>query len=158
MPYEESIHLCFMGDGLPLPGDDAFELCRHLMGAVVKRKHVSVVEGGWSAVEDMARSLKLDLMRPDSESPEKRKQPSGFKHELKQELKQAREAAREAAAEIAQATEAATKASQKVAKRMWAGAGRAFQMTSQMLSVDPSFGAQKSGEGAAKKSTQNVDV
>merc|ERR1712039_970751 len=67
MPIEDSIHLCLMADGPPTPGDDAFELCRYLAGPRVRRKHVSVVAGGWPAVEELARELKLDLMPTDTD-------------------------------------------------------------------------------------------
>jgi len=62
MPFEEQIHLCLVGDSHPVPGEDAFQLCKFLAGPKAKRRHVSVVEGGWPAVEDLARTLRLDLM------------------------------------------------------------------------------------------------
>merc|ERR1719293_286486 len=68
LPYDESIHLCLMSDGPPVPGDDAFELCRHLAGPKVNRRHVSVVDGGWPAVEKLAGNLGLTLMPADGDN------------------------------------------------------------------------------------------
>lgn len=69
IPYEEQIHLCLMGDCKPAPGEDAYQLCRYLFGPKIKRRHVSVVDGGWPAVEELAKSMQLDLFpqEPDSE-------------------------------------------------------------------------------------------
>merc|ERR1711933_345179 len=108
-----------MSDGVPMPGDDAFELCRHLLGSAVQRKHVSVLAGGWPALEALARSLKLDLMRAETEVKEKPKiNSTALKKELKlvkEELKEDFKQAKAAVAEV-------TVAGQKVAQRMWAGA------------------------------------
>jgi len=70
LPYEESIHLCLVGDKPPAPGDEALELCRYLTMAPVLRRHVSVAAGGWPAVGGLAVSLGLELLalepEPDS--------------------------------------------------------------------------------------------
>lgn len=68
MPYEEQVHFCLMGDGAPVPGDDAYQLCRFLVGSKARRRHLSVVDGGWPAVEELARSLHLDLLPLDSDA------------------------------------------------------------------------------------------
>lgn len=65
MPSEDSIHLCFMGDGPPRPKDDAYELAMHLMKAPSFRRHVSVIDGGWPVVMSLAQTLGLDLVRLD---------------------------------------------------------------------------------------------
>jgi len=65
MPYEDCVHVCLMGDGPPVPGDDAFELYRHLLGSKARRRHVSIVAGGWEVVQELAVSLKLHLVAAD---------------------------------------------------------------------------------------------
>jgi len=65
MPSEDSIHLCFMGDGPPRPKDEAYELAMHLMKAPGYRRHVSVIDGGWPVVMSLAQTLGLDLVRLD---------------------------------------------------------------------------------------------
>lgn len=71
MPYNESIHLCLMGDDPPGPGEHAFELCHALAtsssGSGERRAHMSVAEGGWDAVASLARTLELELMRMEPE-------------------------------------------------------------------------------------------
>lgn len=62
MPYEEQIHLCLMGDAPPAPGEDAYQLCKYLVGPKARRRHVSVVDGGWPAVEELTKTLHLDLL------------------------------------------------------------------------------------------------
>jgi len=62
LPQEECIHLCIVGDGAPRPGDDAFELCAYMCGGLVKRTHMSVVRGGWPALESLATTLGLSLL------------------------------------------------------------------------------------------------
>lgn len=122
LPYEESIHLCFLGDGPPVPGDDAFELCRHLVGPHVQRLHLSLVDGGWPAVEELADSLRLHLMPLEPEEGEEQRRASG--------LKQARAAVAEVAGQVASATETAKDVGHKVAKRVlkeMKGAGRALK-------------------------------
>mmetsp|Transcript_6101 Transcript_6101/g.10528 ORF Transcript_6101/g.10528 Transcript_6101/m.10528 type:complete len:668 (-) Transcript_6101:54-2057(-) len=62
IPQEECIHLCIVGDSAPRPGDDAFELCSFMCGGLVKRTHMSVVRGGWPAIESLATTLGLSLL------------------------------------------------------------------------------------------------
>merc|ERR1712070_479393 len=105
------------GDGAPGPGDDAFELCRHLLGRNIERKHVSVVEGGWPAVETLACALKLDLM-PLAEAVDvgdAGEEQSSLKKDLK---------------EVAETAAAVTQHVAETAQRMWAGAGRLFKQRS----------------------------
>lgn len=111
LPYEESIHLCLLGDGPAMPGDDAFELCRHLVSPNVQRKHVSVVDGGWPAVEELADSLRLHLMPLEPEEPTT----------ARSSLKEARAAVAGVAGQVASATESATAVGQKMAQRMLKG-------------------------------------
>lgn len=103
LPYEESIHLCLLGDGPPVPGDDAYELCRHLVSYSVGRKHVSLVDGGWPEVEELADSLRLHLMPLDQEE---------------EPVPAPRPGLREARAAVAEATAVG----QKVAKGLLKGA------------------------------------
>lgn len=68
MPVNDSIHLCLMGDGPPgLPGDQALELCRTLSSE--GRLHVSVAEGGWSAIKGLAETLELELVSLEPSGP-----------------------------------------------------------------------------------------
>mmetsp|Transcript_54431 Transcript_54431/g.100587 ORF Transcript_54431/g.100587 Transcript_54431/m.100587 type:complete len:712 (-) Transcript_54431:133-2268(-) len=63
MPYEECIHLCLVGDGPSTSSDDeAVGLCTTLCGDPTWRKHVSVVEGGWAAIQALVQSMGLELM------------------------------------------------------------------------------------------------
>lgn len=62
---DEDIHLCLFGDSDPRPGEDAFELCRFLLGPGARRRHISVVKGGWPALEELAKSLQFHLMPTD---------------------------------------------------------------------------------------------
>jgi len=117
LPFEESIHLCLMGDGPAVPGDEAFELCRHLVGQG-QRAHISLVDGGWPALEELADTLRLHLMPLDPGEGEECRR-SG--------LKQARE---KVAGQVASAKESVAAAGQKVAKRVMKdlkGAGRALK-------------------------------
>lgn len=76
LPYEDSIHLCLMGDGVAGAADEAVELCRFLTSPPVCRKHVSVIDGGWTAVQHLARSMGLDLLKiePEDFSAPKRRE------------------------------------------------------------------------------------
>lgn len=133
-PEEESIHLCLMGDGAPGPGDDAFELCRFLVGPNVKRRHISVVDGGWPAVAKLAYSLRLHLMPIEPETDEEPFSRSNEGFQLAKE--QARAKVAEVIPKVAEQVAEATAAGQKVAKKMLANAGRAWQR----LSAEPMFG------------------
>eukprot|EP00929_Paragymnodinium_shiwhaense_P030080 TRINITY_DN17104_c0_g1_i13.p2 TRINITY_DN17104_c0_g1~~TRINITY_DN17104_c0_g1_i13.p2 ORF type:complete len:140 (+),score=30.27 TRINITY_DN17104_c0_g1_i13:2168-2587(+) len=68
LPYEEAIHLCLVGDYAACPGDEAFELCRCLTGAPTFRKHVAVVRGGWSSIQELADSLGLELFSVEADA------------------------------------------------------------------------------------------
>mmetsp|Transcript_30899 Transcript_30899/g.91833 ORF Transcript_30899/g.91833 Transcript_30899/m.91833 type:complete len:713 (-) Transcript_30899:29-2167(-) len=134
LPYEESIHLCLLGDGPAIPGDDAFELCRHLVSPSVQRKHISVVDGGWPAVEELAESLRLHLMPLEPEE-----QPGS-----RSSLREARASVAELAGQVASATETATAAGQKMAQRVLKGArGAAMHL----------LGAEPSPKSAAPEAT-----
>jgi len=121
LPFEESFHLCLMGDGPAIPGDEAFELCRYLVcsqGGNAQCAHVSLVDGGWPALEELADTLRLHLMPLDPEEGEACRKAG---------LKQARE---KVAGQVASAKESVAVAGQKVAKRVikdLKGAGRALK-------------------------------
>lgn len=152
MPYEEQIHLCLMGDSFPVPGDDAFELCRYLLGPRARRRHVSVVEGGWPAVEALARSLGLDLLPlgPELAAGEVRGADSTV----------ARTAAVERAAEVVgqvvSATETATAMGQKVAQQAWARAGRAWQLLSSFVEDGADEAKHAEGTGTADENIEDL--
>eukprot|EP00747_Dinoflagellata_sp_TGD_P010800 gnl/TRDRNA2_/TRDRNA2_120175_c0_seq1.p1 gnl/TRDRNA2_/TRDRNA2_120175_c0~~gnl/TRDRNA2_/TRDRNA2_120175_c0_seq1.p1 ORF type:complete len:468 (-),score=81.45 gnl/TRDRNA2_/TRDRNA2_120175_c0_seq1:76-1281(-) len=67
IPYEECIHLCLMADEPPASGEEAFELARHLTGAPKWFKHVSVVAGGWPAVEFEAAAMGVELTQVETQ-------------------------------------------------------------------------------------------
>mmetsp|Transcript_13776 Transcript_13776/g.37310 ORF Transcript_13776/g.37310 Transcript_13776/m.37310 type:complete len:754 (+) Transcript_13776:105-2366(+) len=115
MPYEDSIHLCLMGDGPPAPGEDAFELCRHLVGPPSRRKHVSVVEGGWPAVQELAESLRLDLMPVEPEVAAGIQVGAAAVAVARGVHKQAKATVADFADQVASATESTTAVAQKVA-------------------------------------------
>ena len=59
LPREPSIHLCLLADD-PL---EALKLCLYLSGPNgACRPHVSVADGGWQAVRDLAQALDLELL------------------------------------------------------------------------------------------------
>ena len=63
LPEDRAIHLCFVGD------DEAevLEICLRL-----KLRHVSMVDGGWRALEEMIGALGLELL-PSEENKENTK-------------------------------------------------------------------------------------
>jgi hypothetical protein len=62
MPDDDVLHLCLVGDGPPRRSDEAFELCLNLIGRNSWRRHVSIIDGGWPALQERASSLGLDMM------------------------------------------------------------------------------------------------
>jgi len=161
MPFEDSIHMCLMGDSRPMPGEEAFELCQRLTCAPASRRHISVADGGWPAISSLARSMGVELMRVEpppeeppaapsktSKSPEK---PGTTVPSLKiaavspnngPEKSTGLQSARVAVAEVA---DTAAAVGHKVAQRMLAGANRAFQKFS-----DVQGGTSGTPEGGPK--------
>eukprot|EP00928_Gymnodinium_smaydae_P045344 TRINITY_DN3023_c0_g1_i1.p1 TRINITY_DN3023_c0_g1~~TRINITY_DN3023_c0_g1_i1.p1 ORF type:complete len:747 (-),score=175.01 TRINITY_DN3023_c0_g1_i1:64-2304(-) len=66
IPIADSVHLCFVGDSPPGAGDMAFEYCRRLTGPPTLRRHVSVVQGGWPLLEQIARARGSDLVSEEA--------------------------------------------------------------------------------------------
>ena len=62
LPRDEQIHLCIVGDDL----NHAQMLAEHLV--TQQMCHISVVEGGWEAIEHLVAALGLELLPP---SPQK---------------------------------------------------------------------------------------
>lgn len=62
LPRDEQIHLCIVGDDL----NHAEMLAEHLV--TQQMCHISVVEGGWEAIEHLVAALGLELLPP---SPQK---------------------------------------------------------------------------------------
>ena len=62
LPRDEQIHLCIVGDDW----DHAQMLAEHLV--TQKMCHISLVEGGWEAIEHLVAALGLELLPP---SPQK---------------------------------------------------------------------------------------
>lgn len=67
LPGDDALHLCLVGDGPPRRSDEAFELCLGLVGKNSWRKHVSIVDGGWPALEEHARMIGMEMMPIDNE-------------------------------------------------------------------------------------------
>jgi len=157
LPYEEAIHLCLMGDGPPAPGDDAAELCRYLLGPRVRRKHVSVVDGGWPAVEELASSLGLHLMPLDAAEVSAARggssrggggPHSGGGHSGLRVVASATETAAAVSQQVAVATETAAAAAQLHARRALAGVGRALRrLPSSMPASSTASEPLRSGPG-----------
>mmetsp|Transcript_121098 Transcript_121098/g.386749 ORF Transcript_121098/g.386749 Transcript_121098/m.386749 type:complete len:767 (-) Transcript_121098:45-2345(-) len=126
LPYEESIHLCLIGDGPPMPGEEAFELCRFLATANgIRRPHVSVAEGGWEKVSTLAMALDLELMRIEHEDVEEKR------------------------SSVEVVVEKKARGLQKAAKKVFAGAGRA-------LMQGFGGGSSGSGGGGGGQPPQNL--
>eukprot|EP00927_Polykrikos_kofoidii_P028739 TRINITY_DN25008_c0_g2_i3.p1 TRINITY_DN25008_c0_g2~~TRINITY_DN25008_c0_g2_i3.p1 ORF type:complete len:760 (-),score=106.84 TRINITY_DN25008_c0_g2_i3:75-2354(-) len=145
---DDSVHLCLVGDGPPMAGDDALELCRFLAGGGGGlRRHVSVVEGGWPAVEELACSLGLDLMPVDSSDERAHHQAAAVKVAVVAEkLTVAKQAATEAAAEKVAGAKHAASAMGKGVQQAWSGAGRYF---SSFLDYADGLGGGALGDEAA---------
>ena len=59
LPAEQALHLCLLADD-PL---EALKLCLRLSGPHgACRPHVSLAEGGWQAIEELASALRLELL------------------------------------------------------------------------------------------------
>eukprot|EP00929_Paragymnodinium_shiwhaense_P094191 TRINITY_DN5462_c0_g2_i1.p1 TRINITY_DN5462_c0_g2~~TRINITY_DN5462_c0_g2_i1.p1 ORF type:complete len:911 (+),score=292.49 TRINITY_DN5462_c0_g2_i1:62-2794(+) len=61
LPDEACIHLCFVADDSPVPGEEAFELVQGLLRPPDCRKRMSVVAGGWPAVMRAAEAMGFEL-------------------------------------------------------------------------------------------------
>lgn len=130
MPDDDAMHLCLMGDGAPGRGDEAFELCLCLCGKGSWRKHISIVEGGWPAVEALACSLKLELMPATMVDGDLQDAESGFSE------------ARAVAAEVAEQVAVAKEKVSAAAHSALSGASRA------LVYLDGRWGAGSADEDA----------
>jgi len=61
LTVDRAQHICLLGDGPAMPGDEAFELYEYLTGRPSLRRCVSTVAGGWPAVERLARQRRVEL-------------------------------------------------------------------------------------------------
>ncbi|CAE7217794.1 unnamed protein product [Symbiodinium sp. CCMP2592] len=67
LPSEHALHFCIIADD-PL---EALKLCLHISGpGGACRPHISLAEGGWRAVEELALALGLELLPGGRECPE----------------------------------------------------------------------------------------
>jgi len=64
LPRDEQIHLCIVGDDL----NHAQMLAEHLVENQ-QMCHISVVEGGWEALEHLVAALGLELLPPSPQKP-----------------------------------------------------------------------------------------
>eukprot|EP00928_Gymnodinium_smaydae_P045484 TRINITY_DN30316_c0_g1_i1.p1 TRINITY_DN30316_c0_g1~~TRINITY_DN30316_c0_g1_i1.p1 ORF type:complete len:810 (-),score=219.23 TRINITY_DN30316_c0_g1_i1:33-2462(-) len=153
MPEDASIHLCLLGDAAPAPGDDAYELARYLVGPGALRRHVSLVDGGWPAVERLAASLGLDLLPVEADdAPDASERVAAAAATAAVVAQRASEVAAETAVDVAghlasatvSATEAAASAGSRMAQMAWAGAGRAWGSFLSRTATEPS--AEETGK------------
>jgi len=134
MPCDDSIHVCIMAEGPPCPGDDAYELGRSLAGGTIARAHVSIVDGGWPAVRELAASRGHELMPAAAMEPVVAPPASTASDGLKQAAAAVTEASSRAAEQVGPAIETAA----AVAQRMWAGASSAWQRLGSEIKRDDS--------------------
>jgi len=118
IPDEECIHMCIMGDSEAQPGDDAFELCYFMCGALSKRRHMSVVRGGWPAIQGLATTLNLTLLPSEDSQASTHGERTPLGPAAAAKIAAAEEAANQAWAE---ASEAADRLKERVRERAgWA--------------------------------------